>query len=137
MIPVERVFLDANVLFSAARSPASRLRRLWTLADTQLLTSGLALEKARRNLALDRPSALDELDTLARLIAIVSEPEPGALLPPGMQLPDKDRPIFLAAVAATANYFVTGDKKHFGAYRGENFGGVIILTPSEFFDARE
>ena len=43
---VDRVFLDANVLFSAAYSEGSRLRELWRLAETELLTSAFALEEA-------------------------------------------------------------------------------------------
>jgi len=47
---VNRVFLDANVLLSAAWQSAAALQRLWRLDGVQLLSSGHAVEEARRNL---------------------------------------------------------------------------------------
>ena len=61
---MDRVFLDANVLFSAAYLESSGLARLWQLADAELLSSDYAIEEARRNLALDRAPALARLDRL-------------------------------------------------------------------------
>ena len=49
---MDRVFLDANILFSAAYRPTSRLLQLWSLPDVELLTSPYAVEEARRNLDL-------------------------------------------------------------------------------------
>jgi predicted nucleic acid-binding protein len=133
---VDRVFLDANVLFSAARSPTTRLRKLWLLAGTQLLASGLALDEARRNLAADRPTAVADLDVLAAAMTIVPEPDPAAVLPSGIDLPAGDRPIFLAAVSAQATHFVTGDRRHFRSYRGQSFANVLIVTPADYLDSR-
>lgn len=50
-----RPFLDANVLFSAAYRDGSRLRRQWDLDGVELLTSGYALEEARRSLSATEP----------------------------------------------------------------------------------
>lgn len=136
MNPVDRLFLDANVLFSAARSTSSRLRRFWTLPDTELLMSALALDEARRNLEADRPAAVADLDALVAAMTIVPEPDPAATLPPGIDLPADDRPIFLAAAGSQASHFVSGDRRHFGPYRGQSFGAVRIVTPSDYFDAR-
>jgi hypothetical protein len=52
---LDRVFLDANVLYSAAYLKLSGLIRLWNLDEVQLLRSAYAIEEARRNLAMDRP----------------------------------------------------------------------------------
>ena len=41
---MDRVFLDANVLFSAASTPDSGLRALWSLAGVELVTSEFALD---------------------------------------------------------------------------------------------
>jgi hypothetical protein len=46
---VDRVFLDANVLFSASYREDSGLLRLWQLKETELVTSPYALDEARRN----------------------------------------------------------------------------------------
>jgi hypothetical protein len=48
---VDRVFLDANVLFSAAYKDAAPLAALWQIPGCRLLTSAYAVEEARRNLA--------------------------------------------------------------------------------------
>jgi hypothetical protein len=136
-VNVDRPFLGANVLFSAARSTTSRLRSLWTLSDLQLLSSALAVEEAKRNLALDRPASLSELDLLVTAITIVAEPDASLSLPAQISLPEKDRPLFLSAVQANATHFVTGDKKHFGAYRGQIIAGVTILSPSDYLASRK
>jgi len=133
---VDRPFLDANVLFSAARSPSSRLRLLWSLDQTELLTTALAIEEAHRNLARDRPAALPELDSLVKSIVVVAEPGAGASLPVEMSLPEKDRPIFLGAVQARATHFVTGDKRHFGNFRGQIIAGVTVMTPADYLAIR-
>ena len=57
-----RVFLDANVLFSAAWSAQSGLLRIWSLSLTRV-TSPYAIAEAERNLAHKRPDALERLST--------------------------------------------------------------------------
>lgn len=47
---MDRVFLDANVLYSAAYSRDAGLQRLWKLPQVELLTSAYAVGEARRNL---------------------------------------------------------------------------------------
>ena len=47
---MNRVFLDANILFSAGWREKAGLLRLWRLTDVTLLTSRYAFEEARRNL---------------------------------------------------------------------------------------
>ncbi|MGB9920057.1 MAG: PIN domain-containing protein [Moorellales bacterium] len=119
-VVVDRVFLDANVLFSAAYgSPGPT--RLWTLAtegQLELLTSGYATEEARRN--LDRKEQKGRLADLLSAVKTVSEPDPGLSCPD--TLPSKVRPLLLAAIQAGATHFVTGDLKQFGTYRGRRPG---------------
>ncbi|MHB1744188.1 MAG: hypothetical protein ACYCRE_05385, partial [Acidobacteriaceae bacterium] len=50
----------------------------------------------------------------------------------GIGLPDKDRPILTAAVAAKADFLLTGDIQHFGRFFGQVLCGVRILRPAEF-----
>lgn len=57
-LEMDRIFFDANVLFSAAYKPASRLSNLWLLRDVELITSRLAAEEAKRNLRIHRSDAL-------------------------------------------------------------------------------
>ncbi len=130
----DRVFLDANVLFSAAYRPTTDLRRLWTQANTALLTSDYAISEAHRNLPAHRHA---DLAALLRGVTIVPRPLPGTrLMPAGLDLAAKDVPIFLAAAAARATHLLTGDKRHFGAYHGHRFDGVLILPPGVYLRSR-
>lgn len=129
---MDRLFLDANVLFSAAYQELSRLQTLWRLPDTTLLTSAYAELEARRN--LPRADQLLRLEELMSDVAIV--PDVVAQLPPGIQLPEKDWPILLAAVHSEATHLITGDNRHFGALFGTSIGGVLVVTPSAYLHAR-
>jgi predicted nucleic acid-binding protein len=125
------IFLDANVLFSAAYRPGASLRRLWELTDARLITSMYAVEEARRN--LDMPQQRAELATLLQTLAIV--PEQQQIVHPAFAnivLPENDRPILLAAIAAHATYLLTGDARHFGAYYEQDVAGVVILPPAAY-----
>ena len=128
------VFLDANVLFSAAYRVDSRLRRLWQLPRVQLLTSSFAAEEARRNLAIPgQRSELDELMKSVRMVALY-----GSLDHPifsTIMLADKDRPILLAAITARATHLLTGDLQHFGPYFRQRIEGVLIVPPAEYLRA--
>lgn len=134
---MDRLFLDANVLFSAAYRPGAPLRRLWRLSGAELLTSSYATEEARRNFREDR-----QREDLAELLASVSVIETSVA--PGshptlenVQLPQKDWPILLAAITAGATHLITGDFTHFGPYYGERVGGVLILPPARYLGESE
>ena len=130
---MDRPFLDANVLFSAAYREGSGLRRLWELEDVELLTSGYALEEARRN--LDTDDQLDRLHELVRGLQLV--PESAVDLPDAVDLSEKDVPILQATIAAEASHLITGDRKDFGPYFGEKLRGVRITTPREYLNSRK
>lgn len=126
---MDRTFLDANVLFSAAWRSDSGLLRLWQLKGARLLTSAYAAEEARVN--LPREEQRRRLEDLLGRLEMVATPS-DLPLPRNVTLPDKDRPILLAALAAQATHLLTGDVDHFGAYYGRKVGGLIILRPSEY-----
>jgi len=130
---LDRVFLDANVLFSAAYRAGAGLLRLWKLRDVELVTSGYALEEARRN--LEESEQRERLDHLVRSVTLVPEPE-SRPLPSDVDLPPKDRPILLAAIGARATHLLTGDIRDFGRYLGNSLQGVLILTPGEYLRRR-
>ena len=128
-----RVFLDANVLFSAAWRADAGLVRLWTLKDCELLSSRYACEEARRNLRT--PEQQERLDRLAAALRLVPDVVTGSL-PAGIALPDKDRPILLSAIRAKATHLLTGDRQHFGALYGRSIAGVTVLRPADFMAGR-
>ena len=127
------VFLDANVLFSAAYRPGAGLLTLWTLPGLRLVTSSYAIEEARRNLS--DPEQLVRLDDLVAGLHVVAEVPEGAL-PGGATLPPKDRPILHAAIGAGATHLLTGDMRHFGAYFGREIAGIRILLPGTYLRER-
>lgn len=128
------LFLDANVLFSAAYMAESRLREFWTLPDVQLVTSGYAWEEARRN--LPQPEQRKRLDALGPGLRIVNEPGEW-MLPGDVVLPEKDRPILAAAILSGATHLITGDTTHFGAWYGKRIGSVLVLRPAAYLASRE
>lgn len=130
---MHRVFLDANVLFSAAYLPTSRLLRLWRLPGTVLLTSDYAVEEARRN--LDLADHRCRLEQRVKRMEIVTAWQ-SVSLPRGIQLDDKDAPILLAAIEARAAYLLTGDRQDFGHLYGKTVSGVEILPPAEYLIRR-
>jgi predicted nucleic acid-binding protein len=126
---MDRLFLDANVLFSAAYKPDARVLRLWTLRNVALFTSRYALEEARFNLEDSKQKR--SLEKLSRELQFLEAPE-DQKLPRGVTLPDKDAPILLAAIEAKADYLLTGDIRHFGPYLGKNIAGVTVIPPGRY-----
>ena len=130
---MDRVFLDANVLFSTAWRPDSGLLRLWRLGNVELVTSSYAAQEAEWNLPAGEHQS--RLKRLLRSVRIVPE----ALsrpLPQGITLPPKDHPILQAALGAQASHLLTGDKDHFGAYFGRRVGATLILPPGDYLRSR-
>ena len=120
-----KIFLDANILFSAS-CPGSRTGKFLTLAAkrAEVVTSAYAVEEARRNLAKHRPGSLP---ALARWLGRTSLTIGAAALTE-VRLPEKDRPILAAAVAARCTHLLTGDFRHFGPLLGHEIGGVRIVS---------
>lgn len=127
----DRVFLDANVLFSAAYSLRHSLVPLWRQKGVELITSAYAVEEALRNLSLQEQHR--RLEVLLARTSVV--PESSLIsLPDGVQLPGKDQPILSAAIRAGATHLLTGDKEHFGALIGKRVAGVLILSPAQYLN---
>ena len=130
---MDRLFLDANVLFSAAYRSDAGLCRLWELVDVELVTSAYALAEARVNLQEEEQRR--RLAQLALSMQTIAGLMPRAL-PAGVTLRDKDRPILLAAIEARATHLLTGDMRDFGPYHGKIVEGVLILPPAAYLHSR-
>ena len=131
---MDRLFLDANVLFSAAYRPDAGVAKLWRFKDAELITSAYALEEARLNLETPEQKArLEKLAAAARVLETHEEAE----LPEGIKLPAKDLPILQAALAARATHLLTGDFRHFGRYFGKKVAGVLVITPSDYLSTQK
>lgn len=133
---MDRLFLDANVLFSAAYREDAGVRKLWDLREAELVTSAYAVEEARRNLDTgERRSDLGGLLEAVRVSNLLADPTAFPEIE-ASGLPEKDLPILRAAVASGATYLVTGDRKHFGDLLAEEVAGVLVLRPAELLAMR-
>lgn len=133
-----RIFLDANILFSAAKTDGAmrKLLPLLRAAGHELWADGYVLEEARRNLHAKAPDGLPALDAIIAEIR-VSEAHPGDENPGSAArlLPEKDRPVLAAAVRLRCEALVTGDRSHFGAWYGKTLEGVAIHSPRSLAEA--
>jgi uncharacterized protein len=133
-----RLFLDANVLFTAAHNPSGKAALIIELGAKgawEVVTSSLATEEASRNLERKFPSAVSRLDSLLRSIGKVSTASGGKAW---ASLPEKDRLILLAATDCRATHLLTGGLAHFGPLlnRPDPTSGVVVHTPSDFLALR-
>lgn len=132
-----RIFLDANVLFTASHNPEGKAALVIELGNAghfQLFTSDYAHEEARRNLSSRYPECLIRFAKLTKTIRMVRA-RPTAAVPKG--LAEKDAPIFKAAVACRATYLLSGDLHHFGPFmnRPELTFSIRIQTVAEFLES--
>ena len=132
---MEKVFLDANILFSLsyAKTGLHRLLDLNRKGGCLLCISRLVEDEAYRN--LERQEHRDELLRITFLMQKVPEADPS--LPCPLNLPDKDRPVFMAAAASRVDFLLTGDMKHFGSYFGQTVMGVHICTARRYLELKK
>lgn len=132
-----RVFLDANILFSAAKSDGAVRALLHLLLDLrhECCADAYVVAEARRNLVNKGPDAVQVLDALLGHLqvatSVAGSADTGAL----EWLPAKDRPVLAAVIRMGCDVLVTGDRQHFGRGYGLKFGGVTIHSPSSLAEA--
>jgi predicted nucleic acid-binding protein len=124
-----RVFLDANVLFSASNAESNIARLIaWLIAwlgeRETVVTSDLAVEEARKNLQLKRTAWLSTFEALLREVETV----PAVLFPLPVSIADKDAPLLCAAIRSGCQFFVTGDKRDFGHLYNQQVQGVEVVS---------
>jgi predicted nucleic acid-binding protein len=126
----DRIFLDANILFSIAYGSPG-LNRLWELAQKKhckLFASNYVVEEPKRNLLSSEQ--LRKLEAFLSIVQLVPDVDPS--IPCPVELPEKDRPVLLAAISIKANYLLTGDMIHFGKYFGQTVRGIKICLPRDY-----
>jgi uncharacterized protein len=125
------LFLDANILFSAAWKDDAAALLLFELAAggfCTLVTSRLAREEASSNLTIKRPERLVVLKKLMASLDLATEPGERYLEKASRHgLPDKDIPILAAALSSSASLLVTGDRRDFGHLYGNRIEGVEVV----------
>ena len=130
-----KLFLDANVIFSAAHQAEGRAQHLVALAGAgrcTLVTSAHAIEEARRNLELKSRGFEARLRAALAVTDTVAE-APGHIVAwaAGEGLPPQDAPILAAAVHCGAQILVTGDARDFRPLYGRTLRGVKVVTPAQ------
>jgi len=120
-----KVFLDANILFSAS-FPKSFLADFLSGLERHatLLTNAYAMTEAERNIAAKAPKRLALHHEFAERLPVV----PLLVFDLDVKLADKVRPILCGAIAARADYLFTGDKMAFGHLYGKTVRGVKIVS---------
>jgi len=129
-----RLFLDANILFTAAHNPdgkSSLIIDLGAQGYWKVLSSTYAVEEAQRNITKKDHDRLPMLGTVLAKIEIVGmNPE----LPCPLPLPAKDVPILVSAIHCKATHLLTDDIRDFGSYMNKKplSDGLIIQTAADF-----
>lgn len=133
-----RIFLDANILFSAAKSNGAVRQLLAELHANghSLVADGYVAVEAQRNIAAKATAdALAYLQALLSRIEVHAAQYTVAASADSSWLPEKDRPVLLAAMACKCDVLVTGDRTHFGPGYGKAFDGVTIHSPAQLAQA--
>lgn len=130
-----RVFVDANVWYSAAYKSTGHARQLISgvVPDIILITSQRMLSDARKSLDKNAPSRLNVLETLITALAerlkILPNPSQVDVLKEHEVVSDFDDAIVVAgAREANADYLVTWNTKDFIQ---KNIPDIKIITPAE------
>jgi uncharacterized protein len=132
-----RLFLDANILFSAAKS-AGAVRQLLDLLVQErheCWANTYVLEEARRNLAAKAPDRQIFLDALLGPIRVAGTHSHVSSTQALLSLPEKDRPVLAAAIQLKCGALVTGDRQHFGHLYGQTIEGVVIHSPRSLMES--
>lgn len=127
-----RVFLDANILFSAANGGSATRQLLDELLNrAEAVTSPHALEEARRNLRIKRPQHLDGLVGIQRRITLTSAFNNRVQV----SLPEEDIPIIAGALGFGCSHLWTSDRRHFGQYYGRKIGSMLVVSSTMLADS--
>ena len=129
-----RVFIDTNVLISAALFPSGAASRAYLKAVSvpcDPVVSDYVIDELRRVFSRKFPQRMKALDAfiaaLSSTVSIVVTPE-GKMSDEAQVRDVNDRPILRAARAAGVDVLVTGDKD----FLDSTVDNPRILSPSEF-----
>jgi predicted nucleic acid-binding protein len=128
-----RVFLDANVLFSAALGgdTFALLLELARAGRVELLSSPYCVEEARVNIERKRSDRAPQLLRVLADVTPVQDVHPSSAKSQAL-LPSKDAPVLDAALAAGADVLVTGDRTHFAHLMSRDDLDLRVRTPRQF-----
>jgi uncharacterized protein len=128
-----RIFLDANIIFSAA-NPSGSIRQLLNIvraAGHQCWADEHVIREAHRNLFLKQRARVAGLERLLTEIHCATKLPDLPLDRLEAPLPENDRRVLAAAIALECDALVSGDQTHFGPLYGKTVNGVKIYSPRQ------
>ena len=139
---VARVFLDSNVILSGLLSDRGAPRTLLDLLTLKLpflvgSTGRYNLIEIERNLKKRMPEILSVCKKyLPRLsLNVIPLPQPEEVREFSGKIANKDVPVLVSAIRSKVDFWVTGDKQHFGKMKDLDKYPFHAVTPSEFIDS--
>ncbi|MFA5855003.1 MAG: putative toxin-antitoxin system toxin component, PIN family [Candidatus Gracilibacteria bacterium] len=136
---MKKVFLDANIFFSATLSETGGSRKIFSLAQCgmiELFSSTYALKEARTNIF--KKLGGKYLPEFYSLVALLTEVDKTVISDSALNkfekyIIKKDCPILIGAIGMEVDILITLDRKDF---KSENMQKKVwpfkILTPKEF-----
>ena len=128
-----RIFLDANILFSAA-NPSGSIRQLLNIArgaGHECWADEHVIREAHRNLFLKQRERVADFERLLREIQCATKLPNLPLHRLEAPLPENDRRVLAAAIALECDALVSGDQTHFGPLYSKIVNGVRIYSPRQ------
>lgn len=120
-----KVFLDANILFSASNIPGNTARFVRFLSNKGVsISADYAVAEAHRNIAAKRPQWMRGFEKIVGSIRIVQSVD--CLV--SVDIAAKDRPILATAIREQCDYLVTGDRRDFGHLFEKTINSTKIVT---------
>ena len=136
-----KVFLDSNVILSGLFSDRGAPRMILDLLTLHLpilagATGRYNLMEVERNLKKKMPAAIPLYrEYLPRLgLEIVALPSRETVKSMTGVIAEKDIPVLASAIACSAEYLITGDKKDFAGLKTNRRFNLTIIGPSDFIE---
>jgi predicted nucleic acid-binding protein len=128
------VFLDTSVIFAAALSARGSARDLIHAASSRnarLIISSFVIREVERNLTAKALAALEAFHGFRALPIDIVEPRADLVRDIATIIEPKDAAIVAGAIASTATYLATYDRKHLRAQSEliQRRFGIVVATP--------
>ena len=132
-----KVFLDSNVVFSAAYSEKEKSSsyiffELQNLNIIKIYISNLVKFESIHNIKIKKPEKLDFLNELLSKVYIIEDVD--VYYEFAKNLPENDRIILSSAVYHDIDFFITGNTKDFLTFYNKKLKNTLILTPKDFLE---
>ena len=135
------VFLDANILFSAIISPQGLPRKILLLSANGTINAVIShqvIDEVERNLSRKFPALIKPFFLLIEnVITEIVENADQETIEEVIGYLDyqPDATVLATALNSNADYFITGDKKHFlSNLKVRKHANIIVLSPRDFLN---